>query len=438
MTHLTADPVIHLLKDQPQISALKVAYSGGMDSHVLLHLLAHCPQLRQQYRLEAIHINHHLHNEAQHWAEHCRQVCQHLDLQLTLIDVAIDHQKGDSLEAAARMSRYDALAQCIGLADCLLVAHHGDDQVETLLLQLCRGSGPKGLAAMAKLKIFSDGLICRPLLDYSRQQLAQYAKKYQLSWVEDSSNIDVRYDRNYLRHEVIPQLKSRWPSLNKTISRSARLCYDASTIVEQWAEQQLQALLSADGVCLMADKLKTKSMRQQKILLRQWLYSRGITIPSENKMMQILQTVVTSRHDANPIVLWSGGQIRRYQHMLYADKPLPLHYPQTILPWDLTQILILPASIGQLSAVRQSGGMIFPEAKAITVRFRQGGESCSPIGRGRHRLKKLFQEWQVPPWLRDKVPLIYCGEDIACVVGYCICSPFDNKTNALGWQIALV
>lgn len=211
-----------LLIAHPQICRLIVGYSGGLDSHVLLHGLAmHRPYWLTQ-KLEAIYVDHGLQTASAVWGEHCAEVCRDLNMPFRVLKIDARPVPGESPEAAARRARYAALAAELGFDSALLTAHHRDDQAETLLLQLLRGAGPYGLAAMPAVSRLGQGRLLRPFLEVDRAELLAYAGKHGLRWIEDASNTDTGFDRNYLRHRVLPLLRERWPAVNRTLSRSAR------------------------------------------------------------------------------------------------------------------------------------------------------------------------------------------------------------------------
>ena len=417
-----------------------VAYSGGCDSHVLLHSLA---LLRSKIssELKAIHINHGLSPLANEWEEHCRLICEKLDVSYTAIKVDARNKKSGetnkSPEEAARLARYAEWKSLIKKDDVLLLAHHQDDQAETVLLQLLRGSGVKGLAAMPLKQIFSQGLLCRPMLGYLREEIQAFAVKENLNWIDDPSNFDTDFDRNFLRQDVIPLLQTRWPSLKKTLSRTATHSAEADHLLTVLATQDWLEVKSNHQIDI--NLLLGFDVKRQRNVIRYWLASIcGVSMPDTIHLQRILNEVVTAADDAKPEVIWQGGEVRRFQGLLYAqpehDEP-----DNTIhLSWPNME-KSLGYKGGILSAKPSIGkglSRTILEKADITLRFRQGGESCRPVGRGQtHQLKKLFQEWQIPPWKRASIPLIYVNDQIAEVVGYCHCEPFAAKESEASWLI---
>jgi tRNA(Ile)-lysidine synthase len=267
--------------------------------------------------------------------------------------------------------------------------------------------------------------------------LIEYAQKNQLTWIDDPSNDKTHYERNYLRHCVVPALKQRWPSMSKTIARSARVCAETTRLLTEIAQQDVVHCLDSDGG-LKLDQLKNLSQARQNNSLRFWLQQQGLSMPSEVQMQQIHQQLCDSRDDAQPKINYHNQELRRYNNKLYCIKKSTTIMMQPI-QWDCSQTLNLPENLGQLSAeLNNEKGIFIPEQTKVTVRFRQGGEHCHPQGRcGSHPLKKLMQEWQIPPWLRDKVPLIFVDEKLAQVVGYCVCQAFTTKKNQKNYIIKL-
>ena len=390
---------------------LYIAYSGGLDSHALLHAVN---QLCKQSHIQAIHINHGLNKNATDWQQHCRTICENLNIDFEAIEVVVKPKRGESLEALARQARYAEFSKLMSKDSCLLTAHHADDQAETVLLQMLRGAGVKGLAAMPKITVFSNGHHARPLLDVNRSDLLNYAKAHQLQWIEDDSNQAMRFDRNYLRHQITPLLKQRWPSFNKTLTRVASHCAEADQLLQEMAHEDLQKVMAVSSKALSIDKLQQYSKPRQANILRHWLLHLQLPLPSLGMISRIQNEVMTARHDATPEVSWAGAECRRFRGKLYAMAPLSVLAAE--YKWDLQKPLVLP--IGVLDP-EQLNSVKLPENCTVKVRFRQGGERFHPAGRqGSHPLKKLFQEWGVPPWLRDKIPLIYFQDRLVCVLGY--------------------
>ena len=430
----------HILERLPSAPRYLVAYSGGGDSHVLLHAMA---TLRERLPgvLHAVHVNHGLSSRAAQWAGHCRTVCEALSVPLQIVAVDASADAGESPEAAARHARYQVFSRLMGEGDCLMTAHHRDDQAETLLLQLLRGAGPHGLAGMPACAPFSQGLHARPLLNFDRAQLADYAASHGLSWIEDPSNLDTGLRRNFIRHEILPVLASQWPAVAETLSRSAAHCAEAAHLLDGLAVDDLGQVKGVYPRQLDIKGLSALDEARQRNVIRYWIKSLGFPLPRMAHLERIMKDVLQAAPDRMPRVCWEGAEIRRYRNTLHIMRPLSSFDPKTVLSWDLVTPLRLPGELGMLEATEVEGQGLDADAMrqgSITVRFRAGGESCRPAGRGHHiSLKKLLQEQGLPPWERNRIPLLYVGEELAAVVGVCNCEPFAAGDGAPGLAVGL-
>lgn len=415
-----------------------VAFSGGVDSHVLLHALA---QLREQLPardLHAIHINHGIHPDAAQWARHCDIICRDLDVSFETRQLELPSSKGHSLEAVARDARYAALAQLMDNDDMLLLAHHQDDQAETLLLQLLRGSGVRGLAGMPECTKFARGWLARPLLAHGREALREYAMHKQLPWIEDPSNLDTAFDRNFLRHAVFPVLRQRWPATSATLARAAQHQAEASGLLVDLAKLDIAASAGTESRRLPISVLTTLEPARQRNVLRDWLHRVcALPLPGTRQLQRILDEILPAANDAMPLVHWPGAEVRRYRDALYAMPPMPEVDRDWQAQWDLRGTLCLPDAKELLAQQVVGRGLRRSAlAQGVTIRYRRGGERCQLPGRAHHHeLKKLLQDWAVPPWCRDRIPLVYVGEELAQVVGFCVCTAFAARADETGIEI---
>lgn len=393
--------------------SLLVAYSGGVDSTVLLHALT---QLKQQQRpdlqLSAIYIHHGLSQNADSWARHCQQQCQIWQVPLIIEKVRLDPMAGN-IEQQARNARYQAIYRHLKSDQMLCTAQHLDDQCETFLLALKRGSGPAGLSAMP----VESNRHLRPLLTISRQQIEAYANRHQLTWIEDESNQDDHYDRNFLRLKVLPLINQRWPQFSQMVARSASLCQQQEALINELLDNDFHQLMTTQGQ-LRLSPLINYSEYKRNAILRMWFRQQGVMMPSQKQLALIWQTVVEAKEDANPKFVLHNKQIRRYQNQLYL---LPL-YDDTehlVINWDLTSPLVLPDNIGQLqSHYQHDSNCRLPQAdEAVTVRFHAQGRLQIVNRQGSRAIKKIWQEHQIPPWMRTRTPLIYYNEQLICAVG---------------------
>lgn len=428
------------LKDLPTFREMKrfvIAYSGGLDSHVLLHRLAGMRAELGGRELLAVHVNHGLSSNAQQWSAHCATQCEQLGITLKQFDIDARAEVGESPEAAARDGRYAILASMIEEGDCLLTAHHQDDQAETLLIQLLRGAGPRGLAAMPSFVPFAEGWHARPLLGYSRDELQDYAQQAQLTWIDDESNSDTRFGRNFLRHDILPRLKARFPGMNATLSRSANLCAEAAELLMCAARADLSAV-QLDAQSISVSGLQSLGEVRSRNLLHQWCRDRGLPTPSAAQLQCVWDEVVGAGPDCEPVVSWPEGEARRYRDALFIAPPLTMHDAALCLPWDVQHSLSI-AGLGELRGEQVVGKGISAsvlERGKIEIRFRQGGEQLRPAGReGHHSLKKLFQEAGVPPWRRERIPLIYAGEQLLAVARLWVAHEAAAQTDEPGVEL---
>ena len=437
----------NILLRHPPTPRYWIAFSGGMDSHVLLHL---CAQLnnRPENHLEfrAVHVHHGLQAAADAWTEQCATVCRGLNIPLLTLKVDAKAKPGESPEEMARRARYSALRQQLANNDIVLTAQHRDDQAETLLLQLVRGAGLAGLAAMPAFAPLTPGFLMRPLLEFSRDELRAYALANQLHWIEDPSNADTAFDRNFLRSEIIPRLQQRWPGLNKALSRSAQHCAEAQAQLGELGKDLCRAAFIAEDQSLEVSKLLGFSVSDQRLVLREWLRLRGFRMPSQAVLERILREVLPARADKMPLVSWGEGEVRRYRDRLYVLPMLSAFDTTTVMPWDGQSRVELPAGGGVLSAESSVSAGIAEamwRSGPISIGFRQGGERIRLPGRtGTHELKKLFQEAGVPPWLRERTPLIYLGDELAAVADRWVSERFAGKAGeskiAIRWDSDLL
>jgi tRNA(Ile)-lysidine synthase len=413
-----------------------VAYSGGLDSSVLLHAMV---RLRAELGvpLHAVHVDHGLHAGAAAWAAHCRQACAALGVPMRELRVDVEpHRARHGLEGGARAARYAALAGLLEAGDCLMTAHHRDDQVETVLLQLLRGGGPAGVAGMPFTARLGRGRLVRPLLDQPRAALRDYAAARRLDWLEDPANADTGLDRNFLRHEILPRLRARWPGLGATLSRAAAHAAEAAAICDERAAEDLAAARGSAPDRLRVDALTVLSPPRRRALLRHWCRSLALPVPDAARVDEALGPVLAAGPGRSPLVAWAGVELRRYRGQLYLGRALPALAREARLAWDAREALELPAGVGRL---RLAPGGDLPAdlaATALEVGFRAPALICRPCGRaGHHSLKKLFQEAGIPPWLRDRIPLVFRAGRLVAVADLWACDPDGRAGCAPGVRV---
>jgi tRNA(Ile)-lysidine synthase len=423
---------LHSVEQLNQYDRLFVGFSGGLDSTVLLHNLAAQPTLVN--KLVAIHINHGLSANALNWQTHCQQFCKELDIQLIVKQV--DFARLANIEEEARKARYQAFASLLAAKDCLILAHHLDDQAETLLLQLFRGAGIDGLAAMPARKEFAEATLLRPFLEFSRQNLEDYAKAHQLDWIDDESNQNLAFSRNYLRQKILPSIGARWPAVVNNLVRTTQHCQQAQSNLEALAKIDCPAL-NLPSTTLDFASLSSLDRARIANVLRFWFKSNKVKVPGTLSFNRLITEVIEAKKDARPQVAWKGNCVRRYQQKLYlmqAEEETNL----TTLAWPFFPKPLVIKGLGQLIVREAVQGLLLPEQSQVEIRFRQGGELFNWHGQIK-QLKKLLQEWQVPPWLRDRIPLLYINGQLAVVVDYAVSDLFygDIAPNSSPLELVL-
>ncbi len=391
-----------------------VAFSGGLDSSVLLHALA---STSDRTPVVAIHIDHGLHPDSATWSQHAEAFSTALGVEFIVRRVSLDPRMPQGLEAAARDARYQAFYELVEDDDCLLSAHHESDQAETLLLNLMRGSGPAGLAGIGVTQPFGHGQLLRPLLGVSSDDIAAYASAEELTWIEDPSNTDDRFDRNFIRREVMPLLRTRWSAVDNRLMQSSSLLAESSQLLRDLADIDIEACGSSHSMSL--ERVRQLSEPRQRNLLRRAVQRCGLPIPPATRLYEVVTALISARRDAQPVVRWPGAEIRRYLDRLFVQAPLD-PWPDGSETRSMAEgdLVDLGRGLGRLRLVRHGREGLDPDivGNGLKIHFRQGGESLriAPDGSTR-KLKKLFQEAEVLPWMRDRLPLLYAGDTLVAV-----------------------
>ncbi len=419
----------------PGVSRLSVAYSGGLDSTVLLVALAH---IRDQLGadIRALHVDHQLQAASAEWAEECARVAGDLNVPFVHLMVEVDDGH-EGVEAGARAARYAALRRELSAQEVLLTAHHADDQVETVLLALMRGAGPRGLAASPAVQCFGPGWLVRPLLDFDRSDLERWAARERLTWVTDPTNESLSFDRNYLRHEIVAKLRARWPAVARSAVRSAALIQESAQLIEELAEMDLRSIERRG--CLEVDRLEALSAPRRRNLLRYWLRAHGVRAPSARRLAAIDHDMRVAQADRVPCSKVEGAEIRRHRGLLYCVPTLP-PVPE-VLAWEIHTSLELPSRLGALRFEPGTGSGISPAKLPPTlhVKFRRGGETLKAVGEAHRRsLKKRLQDANIVPWWRGRLPLIYAGDRLVAVgdlwVNAEVCAGEDEAGLRIVWD----
>jgi len=394
-----------------------VGYSGGMDSSLLLHCAARSERVRVR-GLRALHVHHGLHPDADAWAAHARTRAQALGIACDVVRVRVD-PRGQGIEAAAREARLAAFAEALSGGGAMLLAHHQDDQAETLLLRLLRGASVDGLGAMRAVRAHGAGLILRPWLDQPRAQLHQAAQELGIAWVEDPANADPKHDRSWLRQQAWPLLAARFPALGERLARLAGHAASVSDEIEALAAAQLERLGGGDPASLSADGLLDLSDALFGAVLRRQARRLGVHPPGFHELRRIRAEVLLAKPDANPVLRQDGFEYRRYRDRLYLlDQRSAAPIGELTIEWPAGQPAVqLPGGLGMLALVDAVGDAV-PAAVDLRIGWRRGGERIRPVGSAHTReLRLLFQEQGVPPWRRERIPLLWHGGELLAAVG---------------------
>jgi tRNA(Ile)-lysidine synthase len=408
-----------------------LAYSGGLDSTVLLTALASL-RAGDGFQLRALHVDHGLHAGSAHWAKGARSQARRLGIACKVLRVRIPRGSGESIEALAREARYAALAAELADREQLITAHTQDDQLETVLLALSRGGGLRGLAAMGARSSLARRVLLRPLLPVSRAQLAQFAQARKLAWIEDLTNLDERFDRNYLRRKVLPALRERWPALAATASRSAAHIAEAQQQLTRSARRA--AALAADGTALRVSALRALDPPARRNLLLYWIGARGLAPPDHRRLSEIAGPLLEARPDAMPRVQWRGGELRRHGDRLFALSAQESAAPPLTQSWDWRRHAWLDLGDGsalELIADRHGDVDLAKLPTPLRVDFRRGGERLQ-ASHGRVPLKDLLQLHDIAPWQRSAVPLLRRGSRIIAVADFWLAEAFRVRESATG------
>ncbi|AMA64607.1 tRNA(Ile)-lysidine synthase [Candidatus Arsenophonus lipoptenae] len=418
MTHINESVILNqITKIIGSNLKILVAFSGGLDSTVLLHALT---VLRNttipNLNIRAAYINHGLNNKSNSWGVHCKHICLNLKVAFCSYDIHIYKSK-KGIEAAARDARYKTLRRILLQNEIIVTAQHLNDQAETFLLALKRGSGPAGLSAMPVSIEFGHTYLVRPLLLFSRQELTMYAQKNNLTWIDDDSNYNQIYDRNFLRLTIMPCFNIRWPYFLKSVARSANLCAEQEKLVNELLEDYLSKLLTTDG-SLKLDPLVEFSEKKRNAILRSWFRLYKILMPTRVQLKQIWQDVICARSDAEPKFILADNVIRRYKKELWL-LPKFNDITKICLQWHLSKKIKLPDNLGTLMITNVNHGKKIRAPlpnEEVTIRFGLKGNIKIIGHKYTKRSKKIWQELGIAPWLRNRIPLIYYNNELITAV----------------------
>ena len=413
---------------------LTIALSGGVDSVVLLDILVRLSK-HALFTLSAVHVNHGISGNAIRWSRFCCNLCHAYDVPIHVAYLHIKKQSGASLEAIAREARYRIFRHMP--TDYVVVAQHLDDQAETLLLQLFRGAGVRGLSAMPLVRKQDSGIapkILRPLLEISRSRIEAYARENQLTWINDESNDDTGFNRNFLRHDILPLLKKRYPNYPKTLLRTSRHLSEASQLLDELAAMDSENCVVSGQ--LKIERVRTLSFQRAKNLLRYTLLQQNIMLPSTAKMEDIIKQLLSANSDNQLHIVFGDNEIRCFRNTVYILPRKPLAQDCEQCTWHGEPRVELQQLSGSISFTQVKNHGISPQKlcnEPVIIRFRQGGERFTPAcNRPRKSLKNLLQEASIPPWQRNGIPLLFCGEQLVWVPGIGIDCEFQVKLGETG------
>lgn len=411
---------------------LCIALSGGLDSMVLLDAATRL-RASLNFKLVALHINHQLSPHADHWANFCRTQCEQREIPFNAVALSLTHGRGESLEALARAARYAEFAKID--ANVIALAQHLDDQSETFLLQLLRGAGVRGLSSMAAIGKCGNAKIIRPLLELPRQLLGHYAQHHNVQWIDDESNASLKFDRNYLRHRVLPLVDARFPGYRTALARSASHAAEAESLLRDLAALDLAGAVIHDR--LSCGRLRELSMPRAKNVVRVFLQTLGIEPPSSARLAEIVRQLTLARNDANVDIALGNYHLRRFRDELWIVPTSAITREHVQLGWNGESELAVPALGGVLRFKKTLGAGLREIAKArLLIRSKAGNQRFQPDCKRPHRsLKNLFQEAHIPPWQRARLPFLYLGDVLVAVPGLGIACEYQAIPGQTGWEI---
>jgi len=423
-----------ILNTYPQAKKIWIACSGGMDSSVLLHLIF-SNKSKISTPLEVVYVNHGLQEKSSEWGDFCKTQCDGYDIPFTQLIINEAVPKGVSVEAWAREKRYALIAQVMAKDDLLFTAHHQDDQVETFFLQALRGAGPRGLSSMPLFKDFANAVHVRPLLNYCRNELLSYANENKLSWQEDESNANTKFDRNYLRNKIIPAFEHRWPAYRETISRLLSHQQDCTALMYEVGLEDLKLVSHENKLSLIA--LRSLSITRQKNIIFIWLQEQKFESPGSKHINKIISDLINTTNDNATCVNWKNVEIRKYRKYLYASKKMHKDIGVLNCQWDLASPLkIMDETLIAKSKIGSGLSKKKIDNASISVQYRQGGEKIQPNNNDHSKtVKQLFQERGVLPWERDRFPLIYVNDTLAAIPGVCVDKNYSAVNDEPSWQV---
>jgi tRNA(Ile)-lysidine synthase len=418
----SATRLLDILQNLPTADGYLVGFSGGADSTALLYAL-HESGSKLETPFTAVHVNHGIHADSDLWQEHCKAFCHRYDIELRCLKVNPDRSSGKGIEAEARHLRYEAISCLLNPGDCLLTAHHADDQVETLLLNLMRGSGVDGLSAMPEHRPLGTGSLQRPLLAFANKALIQYLRGKDIAWLDDPSNYSLNHDRNFVRHEIIPLLESRWPGINKRILLTQKAMTETRSLLEPMADEYLEQQQVHEFVLGISSELE-RNPALFKLTIRRWLKKTGVPAVPARRLDSLYLQIKQSGRNQRITIEWNDWSLRFYKQKLWLQSAQALT-PCPDAEWPVDQSHIdLGKHIGKLSFEGLEPGHL---PLSIRVSNRKSNKGIG-LKQGDHHssLKNLFQTANIPAWLRDSIPLCFLEGELVAVGDWWLDQKFAN------------
>ena len=421
----------------PPQTRFVVAFSGGADSLALLHAFAKTRERDPRLRLCAVHVDHRLHPSSTRWARRCMEICDRLSVELKVLDADLEANPGGHVdEGTARAARYAAFERILSRQDVLCTAHSQDDHVETVLLNLLRGAGPRGLAGIPDRRSLGNGVVARPVLRVPRAALRAYARATGIAPIDDPANDDSRFSRVVLRHKVIPVLEMRWPGLRTALARAAHLGRESARLLDALAAIDLERAGGIGGVALDVEAIHALEPARRRNAIAGWLRAHGIASPGERRIDQIARQIVEARSDAMPCVGLGDVEVRRFRGRVRLVRRTPPVAMRGVHRWRIPETLAFDH--GSLASEPCTGGGLHDRVRYanVTVRFRgNDAQWMRPLGMRGHSLKKRFQSLGIPPWERGGIPLVFAGDELGAVGSVWINPRLAASPGARGWRV---
>lgn len=395
-----------------------IGFSGGLDSTVLLHILTNIrKKIRQNLKIRAIYINHKLQKNSYHLIKHCKKICLKWNVDFLHKSIQINQLSKFGIQAEARHKRYEMFKKHLIKNEVIVTAQHLDDQAETFILALKRGSGPSGLSCMPAYKNFANSFLIRPLLNFSKNQLFLYAKQKSLIWIEDQSNCDTKYDRNFIRLEILKKCNMRWLYFSKSINKSAKLCSEQENLISELLEDCISKITSRNGE-LKIKYLKKFSKIKTNAIIRRWIKHHNFLMPSYNQISKIRKNIIFSEKDSQSKIIFKNYIISHFKEKLYIF-PKFKDIRNTCIEWNMNYKIKLPDNLGFLKKTKNTGTVFRTPMynEKVTIRFMIKEKIKIPNYNSPKTKKKIWQKFNIPPWLRNRIPLIYYNNTLIAAIG---------------------